>query len=179
MMYADEADAVKPSSDAIATARRRRVPCFVIVDTSGEIVLRPGDLDATADSLFPGDVIRALIAEIDDTAQTEAYALAAPTVVLRAVPLESFRNVTPARFYAVSLEYVESRDLLNNAAQQYGLSVREIDVFRHVLQGLSTAQIADRLCIATTTVHAHVKNIARKTHSSKRTEILAKLIGVR
>jgi DNA-binding CsgD family transcriptional regulator len=28
-------------------------------------------------------------------------------------------------------------------------------------------------------VHAHVKNIARKTNSSKRTEILAKLIGVR
>ncbi len=168
------------ASDAIDTARRRRVPCFVIVDASGAVVMRPeGALGgALVDLQFPAPVVTQLIAEIDDGIQNEAYALASATSVLRAVPL---KTAAPGvdRFYAIFVEFVESRDLLNNAAERFGLSSREIDVLRHVLHGLSTAQTADLLCIAPTTVHAHVKNIARKTNSSKRTEILAKLIGVR
>ncbi len=168
-------------SDAIDTARRRRVPCFVIVDASGAIVMRPeGALGAAlVDLQFPAAVVTQLIAEIDDGIPNEAYALASATSVLRAVPLKTSLPGAVDRFYAIFVEFVESRDLLKHAAQRFGLSSREIDVLRHVLHGLSTAQTAELLCIAPTTVHAHVKNIARKTNSNKRTEILAKLIGVR
>lgn len=166
-----------PGLGAIATARRRRAPRFVIVNESAQIVMTSGDAAEadTADMPFSTALTAKLIAEIESGQSSEVFALVSPTTVVRATPLSG----SAGRFYALFVEYVESRDLLANASESYGLSLRELDVLRLVLHGMSTAQIAHRLCIAATTVHAHVKNIARKTKSTKRTEILAKLLGVR
>jgi DNA-binding CsgD family transcriptional regulator len=166
-----------PGTEAIATARRRRPPRFVIVNELAQIVMTSTDApDADiADMTFSPALTTKLIAEIESEKKTEVFALVSPTTVLRATPL----NGSTGRFYALFVEHVESRDLLANASERYGLSLRELDVLRLVLHGMSTAEIAHRLCIAATTVHAHVKNIARKTKSTKRTEILAKLLGVR
>jgi len=166
-----------PGIEAIATARRRRAPRFVIVNASGQIVMTQGDApDLGAAGLpFSTPLAVKLIAELESGTQNEVFAPISPTTVLRATPLTG----PTGRFYALFLENVESRDLLANASENYGLSLRELDVLRLVLHGMSTAEIAHRLCIAATTVHAHVKNIARKTKSTKRTEILAKLLGVR
>jgi DNA-binding CsgD family transcriptional regulator len=164
-------------SEAIATARRRRPPRFVIVNEAAQIVMtsgHPSDSHAVAVP-FSTALILQLIAEIESGTETEVFAPLSPTTVLRATPLTG----NGGRFYALFVEYVESRDLLANASANFGLSLRELDVLRLVLHGMSTAEIAHRLCIAATTVHAHVKNIARKTKSTKRTEILAKLLGVR
>ncbi len=166
-----------PGTGAIATARRRRTPRFVIVNEAAQIVMTSGD-PAEADSAdmpFSATLTATLIAEIESGKSGEVFALLSPTTVVRATPLTG----SAGRFYALFVEYVESRDLLANASESYGLSLRELDVLRLVLHGMSTAEIAHRLCIAATTVHAHVKNIARKTKSTKRTEILAKLLGVR
>ena len=163
--------------EAIATARRRRAPRFVIVNEQAQIVMTssdPADADP-ADLAFSPALTAALIAEIESGKESEVFALISPTTVVRATPL----NGNAGRFYALFVEYVESRDLLANASERYGLSLRELDVLRLVLHGMTTTEIAHRLCIAATTVHAHVKNIARKTKSTKRTEILAKLLGVR
>jgi DNA-binding CsgD family transcriptional regulator len=124
---------------------------------------------------FSHSLTAKLIAEIESGRESEVFALISPTTVVRATPL----NGNAGRCYALFVEHVESRDLLANASERYGLSLRELDVLRLVLHGMSTAEIAHQLCIAATTVHAHVKNIARKTKSTKRTEILAKLLGVR
>jgi DNA-binding CsgD family transcriptional regulator len=166
-----------PGIEAIATARRRRAPRFAIVNELAQIVMTsgdPSDSDA-ADMLFSTALTAKLIAEIESGKVSEVFALLSPTTVVRATPLSG----KTGRFYALFVESVESRDLLANASERYGLSLRELDVLRLVLHGMSTAEIAHRLCIAATTVHAHVKNIARKTKSTKRTEILAKLLGVR
>jgi DNA-binding CsgD family transcriptional regulator len=166
-----------PGTGAIATARRRRAPRVVIVNEAAQIVMTssdPAEGDA-ADMPFSATLTATLIAEIESGKSSEVFALVSPTTVVRATPL----NGSTGRFYALFVEYVESRDLLANASESYGLSLRELDVLRLVLHGMSTAEIAHRLCIAATTVHAHVKNIARKTKSTKRTEILAKLLGVR
>jgi len=40
--------------------------------------------------------------------------------------------------------------------------VREREVLRHVADGLSDAEIADRLVLSPHTVHRHVANIRRK-----------------
>jgi DNA-binding CsgD family transcriptional regulator len=167
----------EPGTEAIATARRRRAPRFVIVNELAQIVMTSGDpAESVADgATFSPALTSRLIAEIESGKETEVFALISPTTVLRATLLTG----TAGRFYALFVEYVESRDLLANASERYGLSLRELDVLRLVLHGMSTAEIAHRLCIAATTVHAHVKNIARKTKSTKRTEILAKLLGVR
>jgi DNA-binding CsgD family transcriptional regulator len=160
-----------PDIEAIATARRRRAPRFVIVNEAAQIVMasnESADCDA-AEMPFSSALTAQLIAEIEAGTESEVFALISPT------PLSG----SAGRFYALFVEHVQSRDLLANASGSYGLSLRELDVLRLVLHGMNTAEIAHRLCIAATTVNAHVKNIARKTKSTKRTEILAKLLGVR
>jgi DNA-binding CsgD family transcriptional regulator len=166
-----------PGTEAIATARRRRPPRFAIVNEFAQIVMTSSETaEADASELAFSPVLTAkLIEEIEAGPESEVFALISPTTVVRATPLSG----NAGRFYAIFVEHVESRDLLANASERYGLSMRELDVLRLVLHGMSTAEIAQQLCIAATTVHAHVKNIARKTKSTKRTEILAKLLGVR
>jgi DNA-binding CsgD family transcriptional regulator len=166
-----------PGIEAIATARRRRAPRFVIVNEAAQIVMTSNEAaDPDAGEMpFSTALTAQLIAEIEAGRENEVFALISPTTVVRATPL----NGSAGQFYALFVEHVESRDLLANASERYGLSLRELDVLRLVLHGMNTAEIAHRLCIAATTVNAHVKNIARKTKSTKRTEILAKLLGVR
>jgi DNA-binding CsgD family transcriptional regulator len=166
-----------PAIEAIATARRRRAPRFVIVNEFAQIVMSSNDSTDPnmVDIAFSPALIAKLISQIESGNESEVFALISPTTVLRATPLTG----SDRRFYAIFIEHVESRDLLANASQRFGLSTRELDVLRLVLHGMSTAEIAHQLCIAATTVHAHIKNIARKTKSTKRTEILAKLLGVR
>ncbi len=43
------------------------------------------------------------------------------------------------------------------------LSVREMDVLRLLLEGLSNKEVADRLCLSAHTVISHRKNISAKT----------------
>ena len=168
-------DVSGPAIEAIATARRRRAPRFVIVNEMAQIVMTSNEPADAAEMPFSAALTAQLIAEIEAGKENEVFALISPTTVVRATPLSG----SAGRFYALFVEYVESRDLLANASQNYGLSLRELDVLRLVLHGMNTSEIAHRLCIAATTVNAHVKNIARKTKSTKRTEILAKLLGVR
>ncbi|MGF1533751.1 MAG: response regulator [Bernardetiaceae bacterium] len=45
------------------------------------------------------------------------------------------------------------------------LSERELEVLRLLVDGLSSKEIADRLCIGTETVHTYRKNLLRKLHA--------------
>lgn len=56
----------------------------------------------------------------------------------------------------------------NAAAQQAGLSPREIEVLQGVAQGLTYRQIADRLTISTRTVDHHLESIYGKLGVSSR-----------
>lgn len=160
--------------EALTTARRRRTPRFVIVNASGCIVLTSCGPEHPDLNIFSPLMIAQIIAEIR-AGDGEVFILTTPTTALRAIPLVG--SLEPS--YAIFIEPVESRDLLADAGVSYGLTLREIDVLRLILHGMGTTEIAGNLSIAVTTVHAHVKNIARKTKSTKRTEILAKLLGVR
>jgi DNA-binding CsgD family transcriptional regulator len=57
----------------------------------------------------------------------------------------------------------------------YGLTEREEQVTRHVLQGASTARIADALCISPHTVQQHLKNIFEKTSVRSRRELVSQV----
>ena len=57
--------------------------------------------------------------------------------------------------------------------RRLGVTSRETDVFLHVAQGLSNAQIARRLHISTRTVEAHVASLAAKTGHAGRRELIA------
>jgi NarL family two-component system response regulator LiaR len=50
------------------------------------------------------------------------------------------------------------------------LTTRELDILRLIAQGQSNKEIAEKLVIATETVHAHVSNILSKLHLASRTQ---------
>ncbi len=72
-----------------------------------------------------------------------------------------------------------ARDPLARAIERYSFTNREGDVVALLLQGQSTSDIADELCISQLTVLQHVKNVGRKIGVSKRKEIVATLTGSR
>jgi len=57
----------------------------------------------------------------------------------------------------------------------YGLTERERDVTRAVLQGASTAEIAEQLVVSTHTVQQHLKSIFDKTGVHSRRALVGKV----
>jgi DNA-binding CsgD family transcriptional regulator len=95
-------------------------------------------------------------------------------IALRAVALEG-----PNSWTAVVLEPVCSRETLETATRRFGLSPRECDVLRLVLEGDSACEIGERLQIAEYTVGDYLKRIFAKTRVRNRSEMIAKVLGWR
>ena len=70
-----------------------------------------------------------------------------------------------------------SDHLVDNFAVHHGLSPREREVLRLLVQGYDTAGLADRMGISPHTVRDHLKNVFRKTSKRSRSELLSSLTG--
>jgi len=63
-------------------------------------------------------------------------------------------------------------DYVIGFAARFGLSQRETDLLRLIIDGCTNKEIAEKLFISENTVKFHVRNLLRKTGCSKRTDIL-------
>ena len=75
------------------------------------------------------------------------------------------------------VERYRSRDSLTWAAKEFAISRRELEVLALLLQGMSTNEIAQSLCIAESTADFHLKRLLAKTASRNRPELVAKVLG--
>jgi DNA-binding CsgD family transcriptional regulator len=100
----------------------------------------------------------------------------APTSTGRWVVLHGSLFGAPAeRKVAVIIEPARSPEIAPLIAEAYGLSGREREVTRLVLQGLSTSEIASELYLSPYTVQDHLKSIFDKMGVHSRREVAAKL----
>jgi DNA-binding NarL/FixJ family response regulator len=175
----DSLSAADENSETLELARRRRVPDLYILDRSYRVVMSWASGRGT-DSLI--DSTRATLIESVDrvvrrvTAKArgmESFAMASPSLMLRIVELDG-----PAGGHiGVFAEPFQSRDALREASRRYHITRRETEVLQLLVQGAATGEIASALSIQETTVQDHIKNIAAKTNSRSRTEIVAKILG--
>jgi DNA-binding CsgD family transcriptional regulator len=92
-------------------------------------------------------------------------------IVLHGAALVSDRS----RRAAVIIEPAHPGRIAPLLMAAYGLSEREQEVTRLVLQGASTAEIAERLFVSAHTVQDHLKNVFEKTDVRSRRELVGKV----
>ncbi|TAM56154.1 LuxR family transcriptional regulator [bacterium] len=100
-------------------------------------------------------------------------AMPLPFLIVRVVPMD---GATGPRI-GVLVERYQPRNSLVWAANRFSISDRELEVLALLLKGESSAEIAERLSIAESTAHDHVKRLLAKTESRNRAEMIAKILG--
>jgi DNA-binding CsgD family transcriptional regulator len=93
-------------------------------------------------------------------------------VVLHGAPLSSGGD---SRRVAVIIEPAHPTRITALLMAAYGLTEREQEVTRHVLQGSSTSEIADTLVVSPHTVQEHLKSIFDKTGVRSRRDLVGKV----
>ncbi len=78
---------------------------------------------------------------------------------------------------AVTIRPASAGELFEILSRAHELSSRESMLARHVVNGLGTSEIAERLSIVPYTVKDHLKSIFRKTGVSSRGELASRLTG--
>lgn len=121
---------------------------------AGQAMREAGDLDSAGDAVFARVLSRS-----------------GRWVVLHGTTLMS----GPTRRAAVIIEPAHPARIAPLLMAVYQLTNREEEVTRLVLQGNSTAQIADALVISVHTVQQHLKSVFEKTGVRSRRDLVAKI----
>lgn len=168
-----------PAEEPLELARRRRQPDLYILDRSFRVVMswlagrgtQPLLQDDRCMLTESADrIVRRVTAEARGR---ETFAMLPPSLILRIVELDG----SAGSHIGVFAEPFQSRDALREASRRYNITRRETEVLNLLVQGAATTEIASALSIQETTVQDHIKNIAAKTNSRSRTEIVAKVLG--
>jgi DNA-binding CsgD family transcriptional regulator len=78
---------------------------------------------------------------------------------------------------AVVIEPAQGSEIAPIILEAYDLGPREQEITRLIARGLSTAQIADRLCLSPHTVRDYLKTVFDKVGASSRGELVARLFA--
>jgi len=64
---------------------------------------------------------------------------------------------------------------LKELKERYGLTERQMDILKLLVNGSSNKEIAEALCVTEDTVKGHLKHVMRRLEVNTRTEILSML----
>ena len=103
-----------------------------------------------------------------------AIALVAAATVLFAATMFVFYQLFQQLYMVPPAPERSERELFDAFAARYGLSPREREVLRLVLDGQTNAEIASTLFVSESTVKFHVRNALKKTGCKHRTDLLAR-----
>lgn len=177
----------KDGAEAVALVETLR-PDVAIVDIS---MPRVSGIEATEriKALRPGTAVLILTSYDDDRYVFALLGAGAAGYLLKDVPSEevvrAVRSVYagepvlhPAIARKVLARFAETaaRDQRDHGDERF-LTDRERDILRLAACGMSNASIADRLCVSTRTVQAHLTQIFNKLGVGSRTE--AVIVGLR
>jgi DNA-binding CsgD family transcriptional regulator len=95
-----------------------------------------------------------------------------PALVVRLVPTQGHARV----LITVIVERMQPR-AIKTAIRRFKLSPREREIALLLLRGFSAQEVAEALCIATSTAQDHVKRLIAKTGARNRVEMAARLLG--
>jgi len=95
------------------------------------------------------------------------------SLVVRITPLGGCLG----NYTAVLVEHVRGCDHLSTGSRKYRLTRREREIVEHLIDGARTAEIAEALGIAQSTVILHVKSAMVKTDSRTRAEMLGRIMS--
>lgn len=157
----------------VGIAARRVPPTFLILDAQGNVVSHSHDLDEERVLRRVLEAFRATVGEQPNVQQPSVFPLNDESV-MRVIPLLGAMSGS----LAVFVERVKPRGSLQLFASRYSLTKREVEVLALVVRSYTSAQIAQQLFISEGTVGDHVKSLLRKTKSSKRSELLARVLNV-
>jgi DNA-binding CsgD family transcriptional regulator len=160
--------------------KQRRDPSFYIDDEGLRAILAPAGawIERPSARSVPAEVIavaRRLLADGFARHARSAVAMLRSDTILRLIRLDGVYEGC----YAIFLEPFLTRYFRAGAASRFELSLREVDVLQLLMKGDRYSAIARKLFIAESTVQAHIRNIARKTASRNRKEIVATVLGIR
>ncbi len=175
-MSGDAIGGAGASARAPEPAHGRRDPDFYIVDEKLRVLDSPAGRHPAPDGLRPH--IRAVVSRLllrNPGVSTSLVEAVGDDEVVRVIPLSG--NM-PCRF-AIFVEPQDRHDRLSSAAHRFGLTVRETEIVAALIRGEPTTEIAADLHISVYTVQQHITNIGRKLDCTKRSEIVAAVLGTR
>jgi len=134
-------------------------------------------------SMYPAANIVMLTVYDDDAKIFDSLRAGASGYILKRTPLEqileAIRDVnsggapmTPSIAKRVLNFFNETGKKIN----EYNLTLREKEILRELINGLSYKKIAETLFISLDTVRSHIKNIYQKLHVSSKSEAVAKAL---
>jgi DNA-binding CsgD family transcriptional regulator len=164
--------------------QRRRAPYIALFDAEGSFIAAQttahefAPIVTNQESSEDAPRLRELVRStaVRWAAQRRANderSLLKPGLLVTLVPLAG----NGATFVGVMLERFATREALARSIGEFGITRREAEVLRLMLEGLSSAGVAERLHISQATVQGHVKHLLVKTESKNRAQMIARVLG--
>ena len=155
------------ASDAMAQFHQHRPDITLmdlrLPDTDGMVALMAIRKD------FPDARVIMLTTSDGDADIQRTLRAGAAAYILKSMPTDEILGVIRSVHHRGRYISPQVAALIAEHLGEEPLTIRELDVLRLIREGQKNKQIADRLCIAETTVNFHIKNLMEKLQANDRT----------